>query len=118
MNHDFPPKGMEKVVIGISVVLVIGAITSAIATGGEKKGSEQAGVKTRTGKEGSAPPAPGTGTPAPGTGANSGQATPGNKNAKKPPGQATAQTLRLNADPSGALKFSTTTLAAKAGNVR
>jgi plastocyanin len=120
LNHDFPPKGFEKVVIGISVLLVVGAITSAIATGGEKKpkGSEQAGVKNRVGKEGSAPPPPGSGTPAPGTGANSGQATPGNKNAKKPPGQTTAQTLRLNADPSGALKFNTNALAATAGNVR
>ena len=120
LNHDFPPKGLEKVIIAISVLLVAGAIASAIAVGGEKKpqGSEQAGVKNRTGKEGSPPPAPGTGTPAPGTGANSGQATPGNANAKKPAGQATSQTLTLSADPSGALKFSTTALSAKAGNVK
>jgi plastocyanin len=120
LNHDFPPKGLEKVIIGISVLLVAGAITSAIAVSGEAKpkGSEQAGVKSRTGKEGSGAPAPGTGTPAPGTGANSGQATPGNKNAKPKPGQATAVTLRLSADPTGALKFDKSTLAAQAGNVR
>jgi plastocyanin len=113
LNHDFPPKGFEKVIIAISVLLAAGAIASAIAVGGEKKpqGSEQAGVKNRTGKEGSPPPAPGTGTPAPGTGANSG-------NAKHPAGQAVAQTLTLSADPSGALKFSTTALSAKAGNVK
>ena len=113
MNHDFPPKGLEKVIIGISAVLVVGAITSAIAVSGEAKpkGSEQAGVKSQTGGEGSAPPAPGTGTPAPGTGANSGTA-------KKPPGQATAVTLRLSADPSGALKFDKSALSAPAGNVR
>jgi plastocyanin len=120
MSHDFPPKGLEKVVIGISVLLVAGAITSAIATSGEAKpkGSEQAGVKTRTGNEGSGAPAPGTGTGAPGTGANSGQATPGSKNAKRPPGQATAQTLTLSADPTGALKFDKSALSAQAGTVR
>jgi len=120
LRPDFPPKGLEKVIIGISALLVVGAITSAIAVSGgeEPKGSEQAGVKNRTGKEGSPPPAAGTGTPAPGTGANSGQSTPGKKNAKKPPAQATAQTLALSADPSGALKFNKATLAAKAGNVR
>jgi plastocyanin len=119
LNHNFPPKGMEKVIIGISVILVIGAISSAIAVGGESKpkGGEEAGVKNRTGKEGSAPPSTGTGTPAPGTGANSGQSGPG-KNANKPPAQAAAQTLQLSADPSGALKFDKTTLAAKAGTVR
>jgi plastocyanin len=119
LNHNFPPKGGEKVIIGISVVLVIGAIASAIAVGGESKpkGGEVAGAKNRTGKEGSPAPSGGTGTPAPGTGANNGQSGPG-KSANKQPAQGTAQTLQLSADPSGALKFNKTTLAAKAGNVR
>jgi plastocyanin len=119
LNHEFPPKGLEKVIIGISVILVIGAISSAIAVSGEAKpkGEEQASAKNRTGKEGSEPPSAGTGTPAPGTGSDEGQGQQGN-NAQKPPGQATAQTLQLSADPTGALKFDKTALSAKAGNVR
>jgi plastocyanin len=118
-NHDFPPKGLEKVVIAISAILVAGAIGTAIGTSGEKKpkGEEQAGAKNRTGKEGAPPPASGQGTPAPGTGANQGQGTPGS-NAKKPPGQTTAQTLQLSANPSGELSFDKTALAAKPGVVR
>ena len=108
-NHNFPPKGLEKVVIAISAILVIGAIASAVSVGGEKKpkGSEEKGVAQKPGEEGSANPAPGTGTP-----------SPGNPGPKKPPGQATAQTLQLSADPSGALKFNKTSLAANAGTVR
>jgi plastocyanin len=117
LRSDFPPKGLEKVVIAISALLVAGAIGTAIATGGEKKpkGQEQAGVKNLTGKEGSAPPAPGTGTPAPGTGANNGQATGGGK--KQTP-QASAQTLTLSANPSGQLSFDKTSLSGNAGVVR
>jgi plastocyanin len=103
MRQDFPPKGLEKVVIGISVLLVIGAIGTAtgFSPGKEPKSPEKAGVSA-----------------APGTGANNGQATPGEGNAQKPAGQATAQTLALSADPTGALKFNKTALSAKAGNVR
>jgi plastocyanin len=120
LRHDFPPKGAEKVIIAISAVLVVGAIGTAIASSGEPKpkGGEQAGAKNRTGEEGSQPPAPGTGTPAPGTGSQNGQATPGESNTQKPPGGQVAQTLRLAADPSGALKFDKTALQGKAGNVR
>jgi uncharacterized cupredoxin-like copper-binding protein len=120
LNHSFPPKGLEKVVIGISAILVVGAITSAVITGGEKKpkGGEQAGAKQAAGPEGTSPPPAGSGQNAPGTGANNGQATPGAGSAKKPPASAAAQTLTLSAAASGQLAFSTKTLAGKAGAIR
>jgi plastocyanin len=119
LNHNFPPKGLEKVIIAISAILVVGAIGTAIGTSGEKKpkGEEQAGAKNQTGREGSSEPGAGQGTPAPGTGANQGQGQQGN-NAQTPPGQATAQTLQLSANPSGELSFDKTALSAKAGVVR
>jgi plastocyanin len=118
-NHDFPPKGLEKVVIAISGLLVVGAIGTAIGTSGEEKpkGEEQAGAKSRTGKEGSTPPGGGAGTPAPGTGSKQGQGSPGS-NAQKPAGGAAAQTLKLSANPTGQLSFDKKTLSAKAGTVR
>ena len=102
LNHNFPPKGFEKVVIGISAILVIGAISAAIATGGEKK--PQGGGEQAT-------------SSAPGTGANNGQATPGG-NPATPPASAAAQTLKLSAAASGQLAFSTTALSGKAGTIR
>jgi plastocyanin len=102
LNHNFPPKGFEKVVMGISLVLVVGAITAAIATGGEKK--PQGGGEKAT-------------SAAPGTGANNGQATPGGT-PQKPPATAAAQTLKLSADPTGKLAFNTTALSGKAGTLR
>ena len=119
LNHNFPPKGLEKVVIGISAILVIGAITAAVTTGGEKKpkGTEQAAAKNRSGSEGSQQPPAGQGTQAPSTGSAQGQATPGGS-AKKPPAQAAAQTLQLAANPTGQLSFDKTALSASAGVVR
>src|SRR3954462_6816069 len=76
MRPDFPGKGAgQRIVIAISVLLVVGAISSAIITSGEEKpkGSEQAGAVNKTGKEGSGAPSQG-GTPAPGTGSSNGQA--------------------------------------------
>ena len=102
VNHNFPPKGLEKVVIGISVVLVAGAITSAILTGGEKK--PKGGGEKAT-------------SAAPGTGANNGQATPGGS-PTTPPSSGAAQTLKLSAAASGQLAFNTKVLSAKAGTVR
>src|SRR3954452_16568197 len=51
LNHNFPPKGLEKVIIAISAILVVGAIATAIGSSGEEKpkGEEQAGAKNRTG---------------------------------------------------------------------
>jgi uncharacterized cupredoxin-like copper-binding protein len=116
-RQDFPGKGGgEKVVIAISIILVVGAIGTAIGSSGEEKpkGSEQAGAANKTGKEGSGAPTQG-GTPAPGTGAPAGQSPPAGQT---PPGGQTAQTLQLAANPTGQLSFDKTTLAAKAGTVR
>jgi plastocyanin len=116
MRPDFPGKGAgQKVVMGISAVLVIGAISSAIITAkDEPKGAEQAGKANKPGGEGS--PQPKSGVAAPGTGANSGQ-TPGG-NAQPKPGGATSKTLLLSADPTGQLRFDKSTLQASAGAVK
>jgi plastocyanin len=113
MNHDFPPKGLEKVIIGISVLLVAGAISSAIITSGEEKpkGSEVANHQNKAGEEGSQTPG---GTQAPGTGSSNGQNSGGGK---PPPAGAVKQTLQLKADPTR-LAFDKSTLTAKAGAIR
>jgi plastocyanin len=118
MRPDFPGKGGgEKAVIAISVILVIGAIGTAIGTSGEEKpkGSENASAPTKGGKEGSGAQ-PGA-APAPQTGANQGQGSPGTSG-QKPPAGGTAQTLQLSADPSGQLAFDKTTLQATPGPVK
>lgn len=116
-RHDFPPKGGEKILIAVSVILVVAVIAAATTeTPGKKpKGSEVSGAKNSTGAEGSAPPAKG-GTPAPGTGASAGQQSGGN--ARPQPGQSAAQTLTLSAAPSGQLAFDKKSLTATAGTVR
>jgi uncharacterized cupredoxin-like copper-binding protein len=113
INHDFPPKGLEKVIIAISVLLVAGAISSAIITSGEEKpkGSEAANHQNKAGEEGSQTPG---GTQAPGTGSNSGQST---GSGQTPPAAGVKQTLQLKADPS-ALAFDKSALSAKTGTVR
>ena len=115
MSHDFPPKGLEKVIIAISALLVAGAISSAIITSGEEKpkGSEVAGHENKAGEEGSQTPG---GTQAPGTGSASGQ-NPSGETGKTPPAGAVKQTLQLKADPTR-LAFDKSTLTAKAGTVR
>lgn len=117
MREDFPPKGLEKVIMGISALLVVGAIGTAIGTSGEKKpkGSEQAGFKNKSGKEGSSAPNQG-GTPAPGTGSQNTQG--GQEKSGQAPTQGTSQTLTLSADPTGQLRFDKSQLSATAGNVK
>jgi uncharacterized cupredoxin-like copper-binding protein len=101
------------VIIGISVLLVVGAISSAILTSGEEKpkGSEVANHQNKAGEEGSQAPG---GTQAPGTGSDNGQSTGGGK---APPAGAVKQTLQLKADPSR-LAFDKSALTAKTGTVR
>ena len=118
---DFPGKGSgQRVVMGISALLVAGAIGTAIGTAtDEPKGGEQAGEVNKAGKEGSSQPEQGGGL-APGTGANSGQ-EPGGNAQQNPPSAApggTIKTLTISADPSGQLRFDKDTLQAPAGNVR
>jgi plastocyanin len=116
-SHDFPPKGAEKIVIGISAVLVFATIGSAVATSGEEepKGHEVTGTESKAGKEGSSEPEAG-GTPAPDTGTESGQ-EPAGETGQKPPGGQTAQTLRLTAGPGPEFRFNTAELESKPGNV-
>ena len=90
VNHSFPPKGLEKVVMAISAILVVGAISSAIITGGEKK-PKGGGEKGASSQEGSA---------------------------QKPPASPAAETLKLSAAASGQLAFNTKTLSGKAGTIR
>jgi len=98
---DFPGavKGTgEKAVLSISVILAIAAIGTAIGTSKNEKKEEAEAAQT---KEKSNPP------PSP----TQGQAAP-------TPTQQGASQLKLTADPTGNLKFSTDALSAKAGNVR
>jgi plastocyanin len=115
-RHDFPGKGAgEKIVMAISAILVAGAIGTAIGTAkSENGGGEESGANNKAGREGSGAKE-GTGN-APGTGADSGSAQEPSQNAQTPSGQATVQTLKLNADPSQ-LRFDKDALEAKAGNV-
>jgi plastocyanin len=115
MREDFPGKGSgQRIVMGISTLLVIGAVASAILSAkDEPKGGEAAGAQTKAGSEGEKTP---QGTPAPGTGANSGQQS-GGQGQSAPPG-GTVTTLVLTADPSGQLRFDKDALSASAGAVR
>jgi plastocyanin len=98
---DFPGsvKGTgEKAVLGISVLLALGAIGTAIGTvKGEKK--EQAEAAQFKGKS-NPKPSPTQGAQGPS------------------PSQAGASQLKLTADPTGNLKFDKSALSAKAGAVR
>jgi plastocyanin len=118
MRHDFPPKGVEKIIIAISAILVVGAIGTAIGSSGEEKpkGEEIRNEVNKSGEEGSSAPDQG-GQQAPETGSESGQEEGGEK-AQKPPPTGTASNLALSADPSGQLAFDKTALQAKAGKVR
>jgi plastocyanin len=121
-REDFPGKGAgQKIVMAISVVLVAGAIGTAIGTSkNAPKGGEQAGKVNKAGREGTGQPAQGGGV-APGTGANAGQQPGGNAGQKPgaaaPPGGITTKLL-LSADPSGQLRFDKDTLQAKPGTVQ
>lgn len=103
-RHDFPPKGGERVIIAISVLLVAGSIATAIltATSGPKA---HGGVAI----------APATATP-PGGPKTGG---PGTGPTSAPPGSTgVSAKLAISADPSGQLRFNTNKLAAKAGPVQ
>jgi plastocyanin len=118
MRHDFPGKGAgQTVVMAISVVLVIGAVGSAIVTAeDEPKGGEESGAGIKAGPEGTSEPEQGGGTAAPGTGADAGQ-EPGGEGQNAPPA-GTVKTLVISADPGGQLQFDKDQLQAPKGNVR
>lgn len=96
---DFPRNaGGQRLVIFVSVLLVAAAMSTAVLTSGVP--ANQGGVKGVTGSE-SAKPAP----------ASAGAV------GSAPGGKATASTLALAADPSGALRYDKQTLKAPAGKV-
>jgi plastocyanin len=98
---DFPGKvkgGGERAVLGISVVLALGAIGTAIGTAKTEKKEEPEAAKSKA--EANPPPSPTAGAGGP-------TAT-----------QKGASQLKLTADPTGNLKFNTDALSAKAGAVR
>jgi plastocyanin len=96
---DFPRNvAGQRLVIFISVLLVVAAMSTAVLTSGVP--ASQGGVKAVTGSE-SAKPAPAS-AGAVGT---------------APGGKATASTLALAADPGGQLRFDKQTLKAPAGKV-
>jgi plastocyanin len=115
MRHDFPGKGPgQAIVMAITVLLVVGAISSAILTAkDEPKAGEEAGAAIKSGSEGEDAT---NGTPAPGTGANAGQ-QPGGQGKSAPQG-GTVKNLLISADPSGQLRFDKDTLQAPEGTVR
>jgi plastocyanin len=96
---DFPRNvGGERAVIAITVVLVLGAMSSAVLTSGVPAAA--GGVKAVTGSE--------SATTTPSSPAAVGSA---------PGGKATASALSLTADPQGALRYDKTQLKAPAGKV-
>ncbi|MGI8556965.1 MAG: plastocyanin/azurin family copper-binding protein [Solirubrobacteraceae bacterium] len=102
---DFPgEKGGERAVIAISALLVIGAMASAVLTASTP--APAAAFRTNQGLAKGTAPAP---TPA-GQGARS--AAPASSAPAPPPG-----TVAVAADPTGQLKFTQSTLSAKAGKV-
>ena len=115
MKHDFPSNGgLEKAVMGISVLLVFAAVGSAVTTGEEHEehesaGGELHGAENKPGKEGSEG---GSGVPAPDTKPEESQ-----DEGDAPAPDVNAQTLELKADESGQLAFDKDALTAKPGNV-
>jgi len=103
----------ERVVIAISVVLVLAAVSAAVLTAGTpaKAGSEGAALSQPASTGATAPSTPAPSTPAP-AGPTAGP-PPSSSPAAAPPTSA----LKLAANPSGALSYDTKQLSAKAGKV-
>lgn len=120
---DFPGDiGGERVVIAITIVLVLGAMSTAVITsgGGESAGVASASQTTTPASPGgaSAPtPAPQTTTPGASTPAKSPKATTGTPAPPSSPAATATSTLKLAANPAGQLAFDTKQLSAKAGKV-
>jgi plastocyanin len=97
-NADFPGSpGRARAVMAISAVLVLGTVSSAVATSAKRH--EESGAEPAN-PHGQEPAPPGVDT----------TRTP-------PPGGAPASELKVSADPTGQLKFEQSSLTAKAGEV-
>jgi plastocyanin len=122
-------EGGQRAVIGITAVLVVAAITSAVLTSGGERPHSSTNIYT-TGE--APPPTPGGAyTPAAATSSESATATSPSsepstssstststaKEATKAPPARVGTTLALSANQAGQLSYNTKTLSAKAGNV-
>jgi plastocyanin len=112
---DFPSSlGQQRAVMAVTVVLVVFAVSMAVATsGGDSKAKEAVVPKSETTSTAAAPTeAPASSTP------TSTQPTATTGTPTPPSSPAAAETkLSLAADPGGQLAYNTTKLQAKAGKV-
>ncbi len=110
----------ERIVIAISVVLVIAAASTAVITSGSPTKEAQAAVPPATPTTGPREPSPGTTQPAPSNPAPSatGTAPRATTGTPVPPSSpAAASTLKLAANPTGLLSYTSKQLSTKAGKV-
>jgi len=105
--------GGQRAVIGVSVVLVLAAVSMAVVTAGTpaREGKGTASSTSQAVAPASAPVAPGSSAPAPGS---SSSAAPGSSSSAAP---AAASQLALAASTSGQLAYDAKQLSAKAGSV-
>jgi plastocyanin len=101
----------QRIVSAISAVLVLGAVSTAVITSGAP--AEQPPKPNVPNDAGGFPPPPGTPATAPETTA----AAPAPTTTTSGPTTAAPGTLHLAANPGGLLRFSTSSLSAKAGTV-
>jgi plastocyanin len=102
---EFPGSaGGARAVMGISALLVLGTVTSAVATSSKHHNESHAEAAKPHGQEPAAPGVDTTKAPAPPGGGGGG-------------GGGGGSTLQVTADPTGQLKFEQTSLTAKAGKV-
>jgi uncharacterized cupredoxin-like copper-binding protein len=95
---EFPGSpGRARAVMAISAVLVLGTVSSAVATSTKRHEETAAEPANPHGQEPASPTVDTTRTP--------------------PPGGGTASNLKVSADPSGQLKYTETKLTTKAGEV-
>jgi plastocyanin len=118
---DFPGSaGGERAVIAITIVLVLGATSTAVITSGEAESASASGTTTTASSAAASTPAPATPAPTASTPA----ASPSGKSPKAttgtpapPSSPAAATTLKLAANPAGQLAYEPKQLSAKAGKV-
>jgi uncharacterized cupredoxin-like copper-binding protein len=111
---DFPG-GLsgQRAVMAISVVLVLGAVSTAVITSGTAAKAGTASAATPAPGAGEQPPAPTTSS----TPASSPKATTGTPTPPSSPAAGATSTLKLAASPGAQLSFDTKQLSAKAGKV-
>jgi plastocyanin len=127
MRRDrFPADdAQQRTVMGISAVLVLAALVTAVVTGGTPEKTEEAGAAGLASPSNgetestSAPPAPATTTTATAPGAPATTTPKATTGTPAPPSSPAGKTtdLKLAADPGGQLAYETQQLTAKAGTV-